>query len=123
MIQSVGRGVPISNAHIYLPSPQDLDEIRRSSFDLFEQIDHKSETKSKLFNFEYCLRQCKTFSTADHVQFEEQVVKMLDNFNVRKSMYTVIKQIVLDETLEYNFKLIGENMQIETGECKRLQIG
>lgn len=88
-----------------------------------EQVNDSDDATACLFNFEYCLRQIMGMQFTTHVDFEKQSLEILKKFNVKKKLYKMIKEIVLDKSLEYKFRILGENNQIECADQKRLSIG
>jgi len=55
--------------------------------------------------------------------FEAKALEILKHFNVKKELYNVVKQVVIEKSLEYSFKVVGEDMQVLCKEGERLQIG
>jgi len=58
-IQSMVRGIPITNAQIYLPTSEDVEELRNTEYTMnIEENNSKKLTdpKNKCFNFEFAMR-------------------------------------------------------------------
>ena len=116
--------MPLHNAHIYLPTPDDMVKIRTGSFKLVEPAAEKTEVKSALANFEYCLNLLKTRAESQEVLLAE-ITSLLAEFNVKKSLATVINQVINLKSLEYENQVLNPktNSIILKQDPLRLNIG
>lgn len=132
-LTSIGRGVPRDDAHVYLPSPEDLESIKNSTFDLKEHPVEvgKEAVKNQLFNFEHCLQLIQLRHSASpfksEQEFDDNCIKVLAEFRVKKTLGKLVKEVVFEKSLAYQFRIIAEPntklQKIIISDPKRLNIG
>lgn len=107
LIDSVMGGIPKGTSQLYLPTPEDLANIQDSSFDLKEDNPKGKFANNKLFNFEHGLQYLKQFNNQPELILE--LNKKFRELNLSNDLKTLAKQILIEKTIDYEFKILNNN--------------
>lgn len=100
--------------------------IEAGTFQLEETpiSDQKALAKSKLINFEYCMRILEQQQAMTPASFEEMAGRLFQRYNVKKQLIDVARQVFVTRSLEYEFKILNKDLSVAQAEDEqRIGIG